>query len=229
LDPGGRHGYHVVTLGWYEGELIRRADPAGRSLGQFFAEEIAEPLGLDFYIGLPASVNRDRVAYLHAWSLTDLLLHLNTMPPRFVAAAFNPFSLTARSNVIAKGIASLEHFNREALRVVEMPASNGTGTARSIAKLYGNAATGGSELGLTPSTLDALKEPAIPPTNGLRDKVLHVDTTFSLGFQARPRVRVRFLRERVWNAWTWRLVRIRRPGHWRRVRVCDEPARFPHG
>ena len=179
--PETRHGYHMVTLGWYEGELIRRADPAGRSLGQFFAEEIAEPLGLDFYIGLPASVNRDRVAHLHAWSPAELLLHLNTMPPRFVAAVLNPFSLTARSAIIAKGI-TLEHFNHEELRVVEMPSSNGTGTARSIAKLYGSAATGGSELGLTPSTLDALKKPAIPPTNGVRDKVLHVDTTFSLGF-----------------------------------------------
>ena len=38
--PGTRHGYHGITLGWYEGELIRRTDPAGRSLGRFFAEEI---------------------------------------------------------------------------------------------------------------------------------------------------------------------------------------------
>ena len=44
----------------------------------------------------------------------------------------------------------LEHFNRDELRVVEMPAVNGTGTARSVAKLYGSAATGGSEIGLTP-------------------------------------------------------------------------------
>jgi CubicO group peptidase (beta-lactamase class C family) len=63
-----------------------------------------------------------------------------------------------------------------------MPAVNGTGTARSIAKLYGSAATGGAELGLTAGTLEALHKPALPPTKGLRDKVLHVDTTFSLGF-----------------------------------------------
>ena len=65
--PGTRHGYHAVTLGWYESELIRHADPLGRSLGQFFAQEVAKPLGLEFYIGLPASVDRDRVAYLHAY------------------------------------------------------------------------------------------------------------------------------------------------------------------
>ena len=180
--PGTRHGYHAITLGWYEGELIRRTDPAGRSLGRFFADEIAKPLGLDFYIGLPPSVDRNRVAFLHAWSQAQLLLHLHTLPPRFVAAFFSPFGLTARSITIAKGIKGPAAFNHDELRVIEMPAGNGTGTARSVAKLYGSAATGGSEIGLTPSTLDALRQPAAPPTNVLRDKVVHVDTTFSLGF-----------------------------------------------
>jgi CubicO group peptidase (beta-lactamase class C family) len=181
--PGTRHGYHGITLGWYEGELIRRTDPAGRSLGQFFADEVAKPLGLDFYIGLPASVDRGRVAHLDLMSRAKALLHLHTLPPRLVAAAFNPFGLTARATTVVEGInCPSEHFNRDELRVVEVPSANGMGDARSIAKLYGNAATGGSEIGLAPSTLDALKKPAIPPTKGLRDKVLHVDTTFSLGF-----------------------------------------------
>src|SRR5258705_233181 len=56
--PGTRHGYHAITLGWYESELIRHADPQTRTLGQYFADEIAGPLGLDFYIGLPASADR---------------------------------------------------------------------------------------------------------------------------------------------------------------------------
>jgi CubicO group peptidase (beta-lactamase class C family) len=62
-----------------------------------------------------------------------------------------------------------------------MPFVNGTATARSIAKLYGNAATGGSELGLSQSVRDAWEGPAVPPSLGLRDKVLHADTSFSLG------------------------------------------------
>jgi len=180
--PGTRHGYHAVTLGWYEGELIRRIDPAGRSLGQFFAEELAEPLGLDFYIGLPASVDRGRVALLDAWSPAKMLLHLNSLPPRFVASFLSPFGLSARSLVVANGITRLDHFNRDELRVVEMPAANGTGTARSLARLYGSAATGGSEIGLSSGILDALEKPAVPPTNGLRDKVLHIESIFSLGF-----------------------------------------------
>ena len=54
--PGTRHGYHAITLGWYESELIRRTDPAGRTLGRFLADEVAGPLGLDLHIGLPDSV-----------------------------------------------------------------------------------------------------------------------------------------------------------------------------
>jgi CubicO group peptidase (beta-lactamase class C family) len=111
-----------------------------------------------------------------------MLLHLNSLPPRFVASFLSPLGLSARSLVVGKGITRLEHFNRDELRVVEMPAANGTGTAQSLAKLYGSAATGGSEIGLSPAILDALKKPAVPPTNGLRDKVLHIESIFSLGF-----------------------------------------------
>ena len=183
--PGTRHGYHPWMLGPYLSELIRRTDPAGRTLGRFFAEEIAEPLGLDFYIGLPASVDRDRVAHLHAWSVPQMLFHLHTLPPRFALAMMNPRSLTARSSK-PPGVKVLDEFNREELRVVEMPAGNGIGTARSIAQLYGDAATGGSEIGLSSTTLEALKNPAVPPTNGLRDRLIHVDTSWSLGFLKPP-------------------------------------------
>ena len=55
-EPGTRQAYHALTLGFYEGELLRRVDPQHRSLGQFFQDEIASPLGLDFYIRLPESI-----------------------------------------------------------------------------------------------------------------------------------------------------------------------------
>src|SRR5262249_23960110 len=179
--PGSRHGYHAVTLGWYASELIRHADPAGRTLGQFFADEIAERLGLDFYIGVPDWVPQDRLAHVHGWRRAEALLHLKTMPPRFVAALLNPASLTARAGHVP-GLRTLEDINRAELRAVEMAAVNGTGTVRSVAKLYGSVATGGSEIGITASTLNALIEGLVLPVNSLRDKVLHVDTAFSLGF-----------------------------------------------
>ena len=180
-EPGTRHGYHGVTLGWYSSELIRRADPAGRSLGRFFAGEVADPLGLDFHIGLPPSIDRDRIARIHAWSPGEPLLHLNTMPARFVLGLLRPRSLTAKAFVVP-GARVLDDINRDELRAVEMPAVNGIGTAASIARAYGSAATGGAEIGLTPSAFEALTMPAAPPTGGSRDKVLGVNTSFSLGF-----------------------------------------------
>ncbi|MCV7191460.1 serine hydrolase domain-containing protein [Mycolicibacterium brumae] len=180
--PGERHGYHGITLGWYEGELIRRVDPAGRSLGRFFAEEIAAPMGLDFYIGLPDSVDRDRVALLDTWPFTRLLLNLDKFPPKMVAALFNPRSLSFRALRSVKGVSNLSKFNNDEVRKVEMPAANGTGTARSVAQLYGDAATGGAQLGLTPEVFGELKRAPTPPTGGVRDMVLHTDSAFALGF-----------------------------------------------
>jgi CubicO group peptidase (beta-lactamase class C family) len=180
--PGSRHGYHALTLGWYESELIRHTDPAGRTLGQFFADEVAAPLGLDLYIGLPASVDRDRVAHLHGWPRAEALLHLNAMPPRLALALLNPRSLTGRSVNLPNDVDAMRDYNREDIRTVEIPAANGIGTARAVAKAYGCAATGGHELGLTADTLDALTKSAVTPTGGIRDKVLHVNSLFSLGY-----------------------------------------------
>jgi len=180
--PGTRHGYHALTLGWYESELLRHADPAGRTLGRFFADEVAAPLGLDLHIGLPASVDRDRVAYLHGWPRAEALLHLYAMPPRLALSLLNPRSLTGRSVNVPNDVDAMRDFNREEVRTVEIPAANGIGPARAVAKAYSCAATGGRELGLTPDTLAALTQSARTPTGGIRDKVLHVDSVFSLGY-----------------------------------------------
>ena len=60
-EPGTRQAYHALTLGFYEGELLRRVDPRRRSLGQFFQDEIACPLGEDVYIRLPEEIPNARV------------------------------------------------------------------------------------------------------------------------------------------------------------------------
>lgn len=180
--PGTRYGYHAATLGWYQSELIRRVDPVGRTLGRFFADEIAGPLEVDFHIGLPATVDRDRVARLVPTGMREMLLHLHTMPPRLVADLFNPRSLSARAFVVATGIEGAGDFNRDELRELEMPSVNGTASAAAVAKLYGDAAVGGGGLGLSRAVLDALEAPAVPPSKGARDRVLHMETSFSLGF-----------------------------------------------
>ena len=71
-----------------------------------------------------------------------MMLHLNVLPMRFLAATFNPRSLTSRA-VTIRGMSTLDDNNRDDVRAVEIPATNGIGTARSVAKAYGSVATGG--------------------------------------------------------------------------------------
>src|SRR5262249_37741119 len=59
--PGSHHGSHGISIGWYEAELLRRLDPKRRTLGRFFREEMAEPLGLEFTIGTPPSIPDERI------------------------------------------------------------------------------------------------------------------------------------------------------------------------
>ncbi|MEB3034455.1 serine hydrolase domain-containing protein [[Mycobacterium] nativiensis] len=180
--PGTRHGYHAITLGWYESELIRRTDPAGRTLGRFFADEIAGPLGLDLHIGLPNSVSRDRVALLHQWKRAESLLHLNVMPAALLAASFNPFGLLARASAMPRDIKPWDgDYNRDDVRAVEIPSANGIATASAIARLYGAAATADPGLPLSAGVREALIAMPAPPTRGERDKVLGVEVLFSLG------------------------------------------------
>ena len=175
-EPGTRQGYHAVTLGFYEGELLRRIDPRRRSLGQFFQDEIAAPLGLDFYIRLPESVPNSRLATLVS---PGLLARLLGFPLRLSLA-----SLSRRSNIRRALVGSeLPHdAERVYARSLEVPAGGGVGTARAIARAYGVFAAGGSELGLRPETLRALSAPAVPPTNGFYDECMKGEARFSLGF-----------------------------------------------
>jgi CubicO group peptidase (beta-lactamase class C family) len=187
--PGTRHGYHAVSLGWYEGELLRRVDPQRRTIGRFFADEIATPLELEFHIGLPKSVDRDRIAHMHGFKQWEMLGHLRDFPPQFVLAMMNPRSLTARSFSNPKGL-TIDAFNRPEVLAMELAAANGTGRVDSIARAYGAVAGAGSALALRRDTLEALEQAAQPPTEGSYDVVLRTDTAFSLGYmKSSPRFR----------------------------------------
>jgi CubicO group peptidase (beta-lactamase class C family) len=181
-DPGARHGYHGITLGWYEGELIRRVDPAGRSLGQFFADEVAAPLGLEFHIGLPDDVPAERLATIHGYKPPEMLFHLGEMPRKFVTGFLNPRSITYKAFGNPRVLGLINNYNRRELLRLEIPAANGTGRVRDIASAYGELATGGRRLGITSVTLDALANSAVPPSGGLMDVVLRLESIFSLGY-----------------------------------------------
>jgi CubicO group peptidase (beta-lactamase class C family) len=175
-EPGTRQAYHAVTLGFYEGELLRRIDPQHRSLGQFFQDEIATPLGIDFYIRLPESIPGSRLAPLVDPKFSEMLFGF---PVSMTFAIWNP-----RSN-FRRALLGSELAHDEQLiypRNLEIPAGGGVGTARAIAHAYSVFATGGKELGLRPETLQELKAPAVPGTHGFYDECIKGDVQFSLGF-----------------------------------------------
>ncbi len=189
-SPGTRQGYHALSLGWYESELIRRVDPRHRTLGRFFAEEIAAPLELEFYFGLPPSVPGERVAEITGTGILGALLHPRGMPAGMLAAFLRPSSLTSRvfGNPRLRSTAGLD---APAYRAVEIPAGGGIGQVRSVARAYSELATGGGEVGLSAGTLAELSAPPVPPSLSGRDLVLMTDAAFSLGF-ARPASGFRF-------------------------------------
>lgn len=163
--PDDRHGYHAITFGWLAGEILRRVD--GRSIGDFVAEEIAGPLGEEFWIGLPDRLE-PRVAPLVAPRLgaTDGAAPLDDV-------------LTVNGALAVKG-----GFNRRDLRAAQIPGANGVGTARAVAAMYaatiGEVDVGGRGVRLLdePTRLAAVQS-ATPA--GERDAVLGARTAFSQG------------------------------------------------
>ncbi len=178
-EPGTRQAYHALTLGFYEGELLRRIDPKHRSLGQFFQDEIASPLGLDLYIKIPEEIPNARLA---AMAPPGPLQRLFGFPLRFTLEAMNPHSNIYRALVINPGAAVCLDEERIYARNLEVPSGGAVGTARAIAHAYSVFATGGHELGLRKETLDLLAAPASPPTHGFHDECLKGEAQFSLGF-----------------------------------------------
>lgn len=174
---GERQAYHAITLGYYESELLRRVDPQHRTLGTFFRDEIASPLGLDFHIRLPESISDSRLATLSRPGLLEMLRGFGL---RFFLTAFNPSSNISRA---LEGSMLSHDARRIYARDLEVPSGGGVGTARAIARAYSVFATDGEELQLRPETLQLLAAPAVPPARGFYDDCMETDgVQFSLGF-----------------------------------------------
>jgi len=179
-SPGTRQAYHGLTIGFYEGELLRRVDPWHRSLGRFFHDEIANPLGEDLYIGLPEDIPNSRLATLSGPGRIEMLVGFR--PLRLMLEGLNPRSNINRALSVNPGTSVYLDPQRVYARNLEVPAGGGVATARGIAHAYGVFATGGTELGLRRETLEALAADAIPSANGFFDECLKGEVRFSLGF-----------------------------------------------
>ena len=186
-EPGTRNGYHGFTFGWTVGEMVRRA--SGKSLGTFFHEEIAVPLGLDFWIGLPEEIE-PRVA--------PIVAHVYK-----AATAATPFMRDLATN--KESVASLFYFNTGAWRsggansraghAAEIGAANGITNARGLAGMYAPLADGGGGL-VDATTLARMGEVSMATHD---DATLRIPTRFALGFMKSMDNRRRSLAATLWG------------------------------
>jgi CubicO group peptidase (beta-lactamase class C family) len=162
-EPGTASGYHAVTQGQLQGEILRRID--GRSLGTFFREEVAGPLGADFHIGLDPAEG-DRVAELDPpFEAMDAVPDLDTIATR----TFRSVPMTALEPRTAEW------------RAAEIPAAGGTGNARAVARVLSALACGGTVDGVTLMSAEGTKVPLQEQCIG-KDLVLGVGARFGMGF-----------------------------------------------
>lgn len=165
-EPGTKSGYHLITQGYLEAEIVRRV--TGRTIGTFFREEVAGPLGAEFWIGLPES-EESKVA------------ELIPPPPGSLAALqdANLESIAYRAAASA-AITGAEPNTRE-WRAAEIPAAGGTANARGVARVHAALANGGSLDGvdlLSQKTLDRIFDEQME----MVDLVLGVKMKLGIGF-----------------------------------------------
>jgi CubicO group peptidase (beta-lactamase class C family) len=165
-EPGTRNGYHMLTFGWTVGELVRRV--SGRSLGTFFAEEVAGPLDADFWIGLP-DAEAHRVAPV-----------LQPIPDRENLSRFTRVLLDDKTSLQRLAWMNTGGFdpNDPEIRKAEIGGGGGIATARGLARMYEPLAAGGGDL-VSAASVARMGEVSV--ATGC-DATLLLPTRFGLGF-----------------------------------------------
>ena len=164
-QPGTASGYHALNQGHLVGEVIRRI--TGRKLGEFFAAEVAGPLGIDFHIGLAES-EFDRVA-----TLTP------PPPPPWDLTALDPEMVVVRT--FTGPVASVQAVATPEWRQADIGAANGHGNARSVALAQSAISNGGVVNGTRLLSTDAIEEIFRVQADGV-DQVLMVPVRFGMGY-----------------------------------------------
>ena len=179
-EPGSQHGYHALTYGWLVGEVVRRV--TGMSVGTYFHNEIAVPLGLDFWIGLPPS-EEPRVAVLQE-GLADPALVEDPEVKAFVDAVMGPDTMLGKALFAPGGAFRMpDVWNMPSVHQAEVPAANGIGDARSLARLYASCI--GAVDGYRLLSEDQLKRATTQLTSGPNKVLMDLDIQFGLGFMTR--------------------------------------------
>jgi CubicO group peptidase (beta-lactamase class C family) len=164
-EPGTAPGYHAITQGYLVGEVVRRI--TGKSLGTVFREEIAEPLGADFWIGLPASEDH-RVAEL-------------LPPPAGQSQAEVRNQTEVQRNMAQNPGIDVSKTKTRGWRGAEIPAAGGTGNARSVALVHTILANGGVAKGKRFMSEAGCRKALELQSEG-KDLILDTPARYGLGF-----------------------------------------------
>ncbi|XOV86283.1 MAG: serine hydrolase domain-containing protein [Pseudomonadota bacterium] len=164
-EPGTKSGYHAITQGYLIGELVRRI--SGKSIGTFFRDEIATPLGADFHIGMPDTVF-PRVAEM-----------IPAESPAAGPAQMDPDSIPGR--VFSSANAGTEAVNTPEWRRAEIPAAGGHGNARAVVRAQTPLANNGSAFGVELLSPAGCRKILEEQTNG-PDAVLILPIRFGMGY-----------------------------------------------
>lgn len=171
-EPGTRNGYHALTFGWLVGEVVRQA--SGKSLGSFFQDEIADPLGLDFWIGLPEDKEARVAPMIAAEPDPDSL---------FFQEIAKPGSLQSLVLLNSGGYMGAEpEYDTRAAHAAEIGGAGGITNARGLAGMYEPLALGGKKGGVELVNADTLARMGRVSSSTGRDAVLVMPTRFALGF-----------------------------------------------
>jgi CubicO group peptidase (beta-lactamase class C family) len=160
-EPGSRSIYHALSYGHLAGEPIRRV--TGKSVGRFVADEIAGPLGADFFIGLPESEDARAAEMIEGPKASDWVAYV--LSTAFPHSCANPTPVATAPN-------------HRAWRAAEVPGGNGHATAAALAKIYGMMAAGGGKL-ISQGGIDAARKERV---RGI-DASFGSPTAFAAGYQ----------------------------------------------
>ncbi|MCP4750633.1 MAG: beta-lactamase family protein [Proteobacteria bacterium] len=170
-EPGIRNGYHMISFGWTVGELVRRV--SGMSLGTFFRKEVAEPLGLEFWIGLPEE-QEARVSHMIPFAPDGK----GTVSDFIQALLGQPDSISSLSFLNSGGYLP----DVRAAHAAEIGGGGGISNARSLSKMYVPLANGGTFQGkrfISNETITRMSQVSMATQ---RDATLLIPTRFALGF-----------------------------------------------
>ena len=173
-EPGTAHGYHAMTYGWLVGEVVRRV--SGKSLGTFFADEVAGPLGLDFWIGLPED-EESRVSPMIEMNFDD---PTELEPKSEKARELMKAVVDPDSYLMQEQTTTPLDMSTRAAHAAELPAGNGITDARSLARMYASLIGHGVD-GVRLFNDETVKRASSEQVFD-RDQVMGVPSRFGLGF-----------------------------------------------